>query len=245
MTALRPYAGPLLAAVVALFMAGAASAQAQSKASPKPQETGVPNALQGFGTNKDQPIQIEAASLEVRDKDKMAVFTGNVVVTQGDTVMKCKELRVFYDQDEPKAGAKASPKAGTMKAAQPGPGGRQSIRRLEARGGVIVTTKDQTATGATGIFEMKTNTVTLSGGVVITQGANVLKGERLVVDLTTNFAKVEGGRVQGLFSTNKDEKPGGNDDKPGGLFGRSKEGQKPAVKNKPTALPPPTQAVTN
>ena len=100
-----------------------------------------------------------------------------------------------------------------MKTAQPGPGGKQSIRRLEARGGVIVTTKDQTATGATGIFEMKTNTVTLSGGVVITQGANVLKGERLVVDLTTNFAKVEGGRVQGLFSTSKDDKPGGKDDK--------------------------------
>ena len=218
---------PLLAAAFAMMLAGVAPAQSQTKASPK--GTGVPNALQGFGTNKDQPIQIEAASLEVRDKDKMAVFMGNVIVTQGDTVMKCKELRVFYDQDDPKGGAKSSPKAGTMKAAQPGPGGRQSIRRLEARGGVIVTTKDQTATGATGIFEMKTNTVTLSGGVVITQGANVLKGDRLVVDLTTNFAKVEGGRVQGLFSTSKDDK----DDKPG-------QDQKPSLRKKPTALPTAT-----
>jgi lipopolysaccharide export system protein LptA len=165
----------------------------------------------------------------VRDKDKMAVFIGNVVVTQGETVMKCKELRVFYDQDDPKPGAKPS----AMKTAQPGPGGKQSIRRLEARGGVIVTTKDQTATGATGIFEMKTNTITLSGGVVITQGANVLKGDRLVVDLTTNFAKVEGGRVQGLFSTNKDDKPGGKDDKAG-------QDQKPSVRKKPTSLPAAT-----
>jgi lipopolysaccharide export system protein LptA len=227
---------PLFAAALAMMLFGVAPAQSQSKAQPGSKGTGVPNALQGFGTNKDQPIQIEAASLEVRDKDKMAVFMGNVVVTQGDTVMKCKELRVFYDQDDPKGGAKASPKAGTMKAAQPGPGGRQSIRRLEARGGVIVTTKDQTATGATGIFEMKTNTVTLSGGVVITQGANVLKGDRLVVDLTTNFAKVEGGRVQGLFSTSKDDKPDGKDgkdDKPG-------QDQKPSVRKKPTALPAAT-----
>ncbi|MGE3988173.1 LptA/OstA family protein [Pseudorhodoplanes sp.] len=230
-------AGRLAAFAIAVLVAGIVSAQSQPK--PKPQETGVPNALQGFSKNKDEPVQIEAAALEVRDKDKMAVFIGNVVVTQGDTVMKCKELRVFYDQDDPKAGAKGAAK-GSMKAAQPGPGGRQSIRRLEARGGVIVTSKDQTATGATGIFEMKTNTVTLSGGVVITQGANVLKGERLVVDLTTNFAKVEGGRVQGLFAT------GGKDDKPGvGLLGGSKDGQKPAVRNKPTALPPPPQAVTN
>jgi lipopolysaccharide export system protein LptA len=217
--------GLLLAAAFAVLLAGVAPEQSQSK----PQGTGVPNALQGFGTNKDQPIQIEAASLEVRDKDKMAVFMGNVVVTQGDTVMKCKELRVFYDQDDPKGGAKAS----TMKAAKPGPGGRQSIRRLEARGGVIVTTKDQTATGATGIFEMKTNTVTLSGGVVITQGANVLKGDRLVVDLTTNFAKVEGGRVQGLFSTSKDDKADGKDDK-------AAKDKNPLLRKKPTSLPAAT-----
>ncbi len=233
MTMFRVYRASLVAGVVAVFFAGGVAAQAQQKA--KPQETGVPNALQGFGTNKDQPVQIEAASLEVRDKDKMAVFTGNVVVTQGDTVMKCKELRVYYDQEASKDGAKASPKS-TMKAAQPGPGGRQSISRLEARGGVVVTTKDQTATGGTGIFEMKTNTITLSGGVVIAQGANVLKGERLVVDLTTNFAKVEGGRVQGLFSTNKDDKPGGKDEK---------ADQKPSAKKKPTALPPANQPVIN
>lgn len=235
-------AGRLVAALGAVLLAGAVSAQAQ-KGGAKPPDTGVPNALQGFATNKDQPIQIEAASLEVRDKEKNAVFVGNVVVTQGDTVMKCKELRVFYDQDDPKTSAKA-PK-GKMKAAQPGPGGRQSIRRLEARGGVIVTTKDQTATGDTGIFEMKTNTVTLTGKpVVITQGPNILRGERLVVDLTTSFARVEG-RVTGIFSTGgKDDKPDGKGDKPGaGLFGRPKEGQKPAVKNKPTALPGP--AVTN
>jgi len=79
---------------------------------------------------------------------------------------------------------------------------------------------------------MKTNTITLSGGVVITQGANVLKGERLVVDLTTNFAKVEGGRVQGLFSTSKDDKPGGKDDKTGD--------QKPSTRKKPTSLPAAT-----
>jgi lipopolysaccharide export system protein LptA len=233
--------GRLVAALCAVVLAGAVSAQAQ-KGGAKPQDTGVPNALQGFATNKDQPIQIEAAALEVRDKEKNAVFVGNVVVTQGDTVMKCKELRVFYDQDDPKAGAKGGAPKGTMKAAQPGPGGRQSIRRLEARGGVIVTTKDQTATGDTGIFEMKTNTVTLTGKpVVITQGPNILKGERLVVDLTTSFARVEG-RVTGLFST------GGKDDKPGGLLGikdSAKDNQKPAVKNKPTALPGPNPAATN
>lgn len=237
MTCFRGVGCRSLAVALILAFAAAAPVQAQKQKPPAPaQDVGVPNALQGFARNKDEPVKIEAASLEVRDKDKMAVFTGNVVVTQGDTVMKCKELRVFYDQDDAKGG-KAS-KGSTMKAAQPGPGGRQSIRRLEARGGVVVTSKDQTATGATGIFEMKTNTVTLGGGVVITQGNNVLKGERLVVDLTTNYAKVEGGRVQGLFSTSKEDAPGGQP-------GQPKETPKPALRTKPTALPSSGPSVTN
>ena len=58
----------------------------------------------------------------------------------------------------------------TLQAANPGPGGEQRIKQLEARGGVVVTQKDQTATGELGIFDMQTNTVTLTGNVVMTQG---------------------------------------------------------------------------
>lgn len=202
----------------ACFAAGAAPAQNQN--------TGVPNALQGFSQNRDQPVKIEAAALEVRDKDKTAIFSGNVVVTQGDVIMKCKDLVVFYDQDDPKGGGKTATK-GSMKAAEPGPGGRQSIRRLEARGGVVVIQKEQTATGAIGIFEMKTNTVTLEGGVVITQGTNVLRGDRLVVDLATSAARVESAKgrpVQGVFSTDR-----------GGLPGKdSKESKGASPKSRPS-----------
>jgi lipopolysaccharide export system protein LptA len=160
---------------------------------------GPPNALQGFSQNRDQPVHIEAATLEVRDKDKVATFSGDVHVKQGDTTMLCKSLVVLYEQDEPSGKSKK-----TMKAATPGPGGEQKIKRLEARGNVIVTQKDQTATGELGIFDMPSNTVTLTGNVVMTQGQNVLRGDKLVVNLTTGVSRVESskgglGRVEGLF----------------------------------------------
>src|SRR5271165_845122 len=60
---------------------------------------GPPNALQGFSQNRDQPVKIDAATLEVRDKEKQATFSGNVHVVQGDTDMRCKSLVVFYEQD--------------------------------------------------------------------------------------------------------------------------------------------------
>jgi lipopolysaccharide export system protein LptA len=162
-------------------------------------QQGPPNALQGFSQNRNEPVQIDAQTLEVRDKDKVATFTGKVHVIQGDTDMRSETLVVFYEEDS-KAGAK-----GTVKAAQPGPGGSSQIKRLEANGSVVVTQKEQTATGNKGIFDMRSNSVTLLGNVVISQCQNILRGERLTVDLTTGVSRVEGGRVQGLFNRNKDE----------------------------------------
>jgi len=151
---------------------------------------GPPNALQGFSQNRDQPVKIQAASLEVREKDKIATFTGDVHVMNGDTELRCKALTVFYDEDS---------SGRNMKAADPGPGGERSIKRIEAKGGVTVTQKEQNAAGDAAIFNMRENTVTLTGNVVVTKGADVLRGQRLVVDLTNGVSKMDQGRVEGLF----------------------------------------------
>ena len=163
----------------------AASAFAAVQAPAQQQPKGPPNALQGFSANRDKPVRIQAASLEVRNKDKVATFSGDVHVTQGDTNLRCKILMVFYEDD---------PTRNAMPAAQPGPGGQQRIRRMEGRGGVVVTQKDQVATGDAGEFDMHTNTVTLTGNVVVTRGQDVLRGQRLVVDLTNGVSRVDSGR---------------------------------------------------
>ena len=185
----------LFALVAAAVLVGEAQAQAPQRAAQAGQ--GPANALQGFSKNRDEPVQIEAASLEVRDKDKVATFSGNVHVIQGDTDLRSKTLVVFYEDDGSKGAG--------IKAAQPGPGGSSKIKRLEASGNVLVTQKDQTATGDKGVFDMKTNTITLIGNVVISQGQNVLRGERLVVDRETGVSRMEGGRVQGIFQRGSKE----------------------------------------
>ena len=190
-----------LAVGLALLVTGAALAQSTMQ--------GVPNAMQGFSQNRDQPIQIEAASLVMRDKKKEATFAGNVKVVQGDTTMTSKTLVVFYESgggDKPAApqpaakGAKSAP----MQSATPGPGGSSSIKRLEARGNVVVTQKDQVVTGETAVFDTRTNLITMLGGgsqVVLTQCKNVMRGDRLTVDMTTGVSRVESdtGRVQVLL----------------------------------------------
>ena len=202
------------AAVVTLVVITAAEAAAQSTV------TGVPNAMQGFSQNRDQPIQIEAATLEMRDKKKEATFTGNVKVVQGDTTMTSKVLVVFYESNPapapatgatgaPAANSKAPAKAAPAQSATAGPGGNSSIRRLEAKGNVVVTQKDQVVTGDTAVYDTKTNLVTMLGGVILTQGKNVLRGDRLLVDMTTGVSRVESdsGKVQGLFQSSGQNGP--------------------------------------
>ncbi len=158
---------------------------------------GPPNALQGFSQNRDQPVKIQAASLEVREKDKVATFSGDVHVVNGDVELRCKSLVVFYDED---AGGRK------LKAADPGPGGTQQIRRIEAKGGVLVIQKDQNATGDSAIFNMRENTVMLTGNVIVTRGQDILRGQRLVVNLQSGVSKMDGGRVDVLIDTRKQEK---------------------------------------
>jgi lipopolysaccharide export system protein LptA len=175
--------------------------------------SGPPNAMQGFSRNKGQPVKIDAASLEVRDKDKTATFSGNVNVVQGDTTLKTKTLVVHYEGESQGIDNTKTAKAATGI----GPSGEQRIKRLEARGDVIVTQNDQVATGELATFDMGTNMVTMTGNVVLTQGQNVLRGQRLVVDMSTGFSRIESGaggsgRVQGLFvpSGEKPSLPGAN-----------------------------------
>jgi lipopolysaccharide export system protein LptA len=189
--------------VAATVLATAASLSLPAPAQTKKDGPAQPSAFQGFARDNKDPVQIEADSFEVHDKDRYAVFIGNVVVKQGDSTMRARELKVHYEGSLRPSDrtAKAPPSAKSPTSNDPA----QRIRRLEALGGVIITNKDQKATGDTGVLDMPTNTATITGNVVLTQGPNVMRADKLVVDLKSGFSRLEsaakGGqtRVQGLF----------------------------------------------
>lgn len=136
------------------------------------------NPFQGFSSNSGEPIGINSANLEVRQNERKAIFSGNVVATQGKSTLRASQLIVYYDAAED--------------------GTQGGVNKIEATGGITVVSEDQSATGRTGVFDMKTDTATLTGDVVLTQGKNVLKGPELVVNMKTGIAKIVGG-TSGLF----------------------------------------------
>lgn len=186
-------------AIISLVLGTTYDADAQSS---------MPNAMQGFTQNRDQPVQIEAATFEVRDKKKQATFSGNVKVVQGDTTMTSKSLDVLYASAASPNANGATKSAPPLQSAQPGSGGSSAIKLLEARGDVIVTQKDMMVTGQRAVFDTKTNLITMLGGVVLTQCRNVLRGDRLLVDMTTGVSRVEADNGRVTASVNQASEAG-------------------------------------
>jgi lipopolysaccharide export system protein LptA len=50
--------------------------------------------------DKQQPIQVEADSLEVRDNDNISVYTGNVKLSQGTLEMQSDQLTLYLADDK-------------------------------------------------------------------------------------------------------------------------------------------------
>lgn len=153
----------LTCAGVVLCTAGALAQDSQSR-------------LSGLKLSGDQPIQIESDKLEVRESENLAIFTGNVNVTQGPTLMKSGKMTVYYAKD---GGSAAT--------------GSAKIDRLEVDDKVYVKSDKQVATGDRGTFDMKTEVLVMSGKeVVLSEGDNVLVGCKLTVQMKTGLAQVDG-----------------------------------------------------
>jgi len=132
---------------------------------------------------RDEPVRIASLSLEVRDKAKLATFSGNVHIIQGDLNLRSNTLLVFYADDD------GAPGVAQVTA---GAGGKQQIRRMEARGSVVITRTDQRATSDYAEYDVLKNMLTMNGNVVVTRCEDVMRGERLIVNMTTGISRMEG-----------------------------------------------------
>jgi lipopolysaccharide export system protein LptA len=138
------------------------------------------------GFNSNQPVDFDADRIELQDRQDRVVFSGNVVIRQGDLRLTADRTTVAYrDQDG------------------------LTIERVDASGGVTVSRGTERATGAAAVYDLNRRIIVLSGGVTLNRGGDTLNGGRLVIDLNTGLSSVDGqsagnrgenGRVSGTFS---------------------------------------------
>lgn len=183
---------PLVAALIAAALfAPAASAQ----------QAGSP--FVGFTQNRSDPINFEADRAEVFDTEKRAVLTGNVRIQQGESTLQTARLVIFYEDNANGAAGRPATTTPRQGGAAGAPAEQQNVRRFEMQGGVIVRSKNQTATAERGSFDARRNEAIMEGNVTLTQCDNILRGARLHADLTANRVRIDaapsGGRVSGIL----------------------------------------------
>jgi len=174
--------------------------------------------LEGFATDPDAPIEIESDRLDVNDQAQTAIFSGNVVSKQGDTIMRSDSLKAVYKRmpgaPETESAAEADDGEEIADAGASPLGGRTQITDIYAYGNVHVTSKDdQSANGQWAHYVVATRNIEMGDQVVLRQKANVIRGAKLYIDLNSGKSRVASstsstgtGRVKGLFLPSSEDK---------------------------------------
>ena len=138
------------------------------------------------GHNSRAPIQVDADRAEAQDRADRAIFAGNVVVTQDSLTLRTARLTIAYQS-----------------------AGGIDINRIDASGGVTVTSPSETARGNFATYDLDSGLITMVGDVRLERSGSSLSGGRLVIDLNTGRATMDGGlrgvnqqggRVTGRFT---------------------------------------------
>ena len=138
------------------------------------------------GHNSRAPIDLSADRAEAQDRADRAIFAGNVVVRQDTLTLKTARLTIAY--------------AST---------GGIDINRIDASGGVVVTSPSETARGNFATYDLDAGLITMIGDVRLEREGSSLSGARLVIDLNSGRATMDGGlrgvdqqggRVTGRFT---------------------------------------------
>ncbi|MCE0505468.1 MULTISPECIES: lipopolysaccharide transport periplasmic protein LptA [unclassified Roseivivax] len=135
-----------------------------------------------FGTMRQDsslPVEVSADQLSVDQSSGTAVYTGNVVIGQGDMRLAAPRVLVVYTE------------------------GASQIERLEATGGVTLVSGEEAAEAERADYNVAQGTVVMVGNVLLTQGENALTSERMVVNLDDGTAQMDG-RVRTVFQPEED-----------------------------------------
>ena len=150
------------------------------------------------GENK--PIQIVSDRLDAYQEKNLVQFSGNVIATQGERVIKSDILMLFFKKKTDNKNAE-SKKTEKREAEKDGAAKANDIDRIEAKGNVKISEKDRIVTGEQAVLYNDEQKIVVTGNPVMKEGNNVITGDRVVVLLDENRGVVEGATGKRVTAT--------------------------------------------
>ena len=124
----------------------------------------------GVAHDSDQPVEAVSDTLTIDQTNGRALFSGNVIIIQGDLRIAAEDVEVIYSDLD----------------------GERSVDEVIATGGVLITRGEDAAEGEDAVYAVAAWILTMTGDVLVTQGTTTIAGDSMVVDMTTGDGVVEG-----------------------------------------------------
>jgi lipopolysaccharide export system protein LptA len=124
-----------------------------------------------FGTIRQDtglPVEVTADNLSVDQATGTAIFTGNVLIGQGEMRLSASSVLVVYRANG------------------------EGIARLEATGGVTLVSGPDAAESERADYDIDTGTIVMTGNVLLAQGRNALSSDKMSVKLSDGTAQMSG-----------------------------------------------------
>lgn len=136
-----------------------------------------------FGTvaqDSSLPVEVTSDNLNVNQNDGTAVFTGNVVIGQGEMRLAAPRVLVVYLEDQ------------------------SGIERLQATGGVTLVSGPDAAEAAQANYNVQTGMIEMQGDVLLVQGTSAITADTMYVDTAAGTARMNG-RVKTVLRSEPQE----------------------------------------
>lgn len=114
------------------------------------------------------PVEVSADELNVDQETGAAIFTGNVVIGQGEMRLSAPRVLVVYREDQ------------------------AGIERMEATGGVTLVSGPDAAESQRADYSIDTGLIVMTGDVLLAQGRSAISSDRMTVNLDDGTARMQG-----------------------------------------------------
>jgi len=121
------------------------------------------------GHNSRAPVDYAADRIELQDRQKRVILSGDVDINQAGLRLRAARTLVNYSDSE-----------------------SLRIQRITATGGVTVTRGSERASGDVAVYDFNRRIITMAGNVALRRGSDTLNGGRVVIDLESGVSSVDG-----------------------------------------------------
>jgi lipopolysaccharide export system protein LptA len=144
------------------------------------------------------PIYINSSRTESLENERQVLLVGNVDIQQGTARLRADTVTISF---KPGSGAPAG--ASVV-------GGFGQVERIVAEGNVYYVTPELKAKGDRGVYELATDTITMTGKVALMRERDVAEGETLRMEVKSRRTTLEGGSGRTRMVIDPSTQPGQN-----------------------------------